>query len=200
MYEIKFNSSSHDCECCGWIDFKDAEVYFDGQLIHSFSYDGHFGGGNWNGDEWFVYREILRGLGIKLNISADLVKNPSGNTEPFDYLEHDPPFYENYVCGYSEDSVSCFSPSQALNIQLSVERVTEWYSNYKGEKDLLVVDTPYEVSFEANGVNHTCSISEFSDVYKEIFSKLAEFEVSHKHKSFNDYDSSYEYEGEDYDD
>lgn len=191
MYKIKFNSSSHDCECCGWVDYKDAEVYFDGQSIHSFSYDGHFGGGNWNGDEWFVYREILRGLGIKLSMEAHLIKNPSGNEEPFEYLEHDPPYYESYVCGYDMEDNSCFSPSQDIHINLSIERITDLYKNYNGEEELLVVDTPYEFSFEINGITHTCSIQEFSDVYKEIFLKLAEVTVEYNHKSFNDYEDSY---------
>lgn len=189
MYEIKFNSSSHDCECCGWVDFKDASVYFDGQLIHRFSYDGHFGGGNWNGDEWFVYREILRGLGIKLNISANLVKNPSGNDDPFDYLEHEPPYYESYVCGYDEPTQ--FSPSQEIDVVLSIARTTEIYKNYTGEEELLVLDAPYEFSFEYGGVKNTCNITEFSDVYQEIVHKIAEVDVHHKHRSFNDYDNSY---------
>jgi hypothetical protein len=48
--KVTVNTTSHDCECCGFFNVSDLIIEVDGRKYEQV-YDGHFGGGYWNGNE-----------------------------------------------------------------------------------------------------------------------------------------------------
>jgi hypothetical protein len=49
--KITITSGTYDCECCGGYSQSDAVATLDGEVIMDIFYDGHFGGGVWDGEE-----------------------------------------------------------------------------------------------------------------------------------------------------
>jgi hypothetical protein len=50
-YEVKTIEKGFDCECCGWCDTSEFSISLNGELLETFEHDGHFGAGNWDGQE-----------------------------------------------------------------------------------------------------------------------------------------------------
>lgn len=48
--KVHINSSSHDCDCCGFFSVATANIMYNGES-YEFHHDGHFGNGYWNGDD-----------------------------------------------------------------------------------------------------------------------------------------------------
>jgi hypothetical protein len=48
--EIHTKHDGFDCEDCGWCDMSSFTIAYDA-ITHTFEHDGHFGGGEWDGNE-----------------------------------------------------------------------------------------------------------------------------------------------------
>jgi hypothetical protein len=48
--EIHTKYDGFDCEDCGWCDMSSFTITYDG-ITHTFEHDGHFGSGEWDGNE-----------------------------------------------------------------------------------------------------------------------------------------------------
>jgi hypothetical protein len=64
---IKTNLHSGDCEDCGFYGYGDFEIVFDGESVLSGGYDGHLGGGNWDGRVETLYQWALAKLGFRVH-------------------------------------------------------------------------------------------------------------------------------------
>lgn len=64
------NNEPYDCDCCGTIYSSDATIeYEDGRVTELYE-DNHFGG-DWDGTEVGLYKEILEELGIEVEINYE---------------------------------------------------------------------------------------------------------------------------------
>lgn len=71
LIKIHTTESTWDCEECGLIyDTSCSVTTPDGGVLHYHS-DGHFGGGNWDGDMGSIYKEILIKLGYEFEYEFD---------------------------------------------------------------------------------------------------------------------------------
>ena len=52
---------SWDCECCGWTSYGSFKVSIDNVTVNH-DYDGHFGGGDWDGEDYGMYGLLLADL------------------------------------------------------------------------------------------------------------------------------------------
>lgn len=57
---------SSQCECCGWSDYATATIHFEDDREIVVQYDGHLGGGEWNGSTEHLYKMILDELNVEI--------------------------------------------------------------------------------------------------------------------------------------
>ena len=57
-YNFDIESSSYDCECCGWVDNASAVVTV-GDRTFTIFHDGHFGAGVWDGEDSSIVLHVI---------------------------------------------------------------------------------------------------------------------------------------------
>lgn len=64
------NREPYECHCCGTIYSSDATIEYEDGCVTKL-YEGNHFGGNWDGTEGGLYKEILEDLGIEVEISYE---------------------------------------------------------------------------------------------------------------------------------
>lgn len=167
MYEINSFASYHDCECCGSYSCKDVCLSDGKNIIHTFEYESHFGGGNWNGDWQTIYAFILKDLGYKAVFSISLA-----DCLEITQIEDDSSYYEYYK---DEDLIP-------LEVHVVYKR--HHYKAYDGSNDSY--DLPFTFTFSLMNESHTIEVDEYKKFYEACVKLIADVHESHESKSYLD--------------
>lgn len=65
IVELIFTSNNWNCPCCGLVNDQDAKVIIN-DIDFNFFHDGHFGYGNWSGETYNIYLNLLDILGFSV--------------------------------------------------------------------------------------------------------------------------------------
>lgn len=143
---IKVKSGWSTCDCCGTYDFADAHVAVtsgDSTTLLDASYDGHMGGGNWDGRRETLYRWALQRLGIEVWVNGEVLQGLGYASSSYDGIcfenlfPEGAPERELHIELRNIDGTLCFdSEPQSIRLlfaELGIDKA--WSTPWDLEKD-----------------------------------------------------------------